>query len=148
MRDMCLEDLPTILEIDALNGAAFWTKAQFEASLYRGDWCFVSLNETGHVQGYCIGMNAVDTCELLLIGVHLDYQRQGIASSLLSELTRRAVEQGLDRILLEVRSTNTVAQVCYIRNGFKQIGCRKGYYLNKDGREDALIFERLLNVME
>ena len=44
------------------------------------------------------------------------------------------------RILLEVRASNTAAQQLYRKHGFVQIATRKNYY---GGTEDAWIMEKL-----
>lgn len=47
------------------------------------------------------------------------------------------VKEGMERMTLEVRASNTSAQRLYERLGFVTAGVRKGYY--SDNREDALI---------
>ena len=49
----------------------------------------------------------------------------------------RMVEQGMERMTLEVRTSNSPAQSLYKRLGFATAGVRKGYYA--DTQEDALI---------
>ena len=50
---------------------------------------------------------------------------------------------GIERVLLEVRPSNRAALRLYQRNGFDEIGMRKGYYPDSEGqREDALVLAR------
>lgn len=49
----------------------------------------------------------------------------------------RMAEQGMERMTLEVRVSNSRAQSLYKRLGFTTAGVRKGYYA--DTGEDALI---------
>ncbi|HET19983.1 MAG TPA: ribosomal-protein-alanine N-acetyltransferase, partial [Chromatiales bacterium] len=53
-------------------------------------------------------------------------------------------EQGLERILLEVRASNTPALGLYRSEGFCEDGVRKGYYPASGGREDAILMSRSL----
>jgi ribosomal protein S18 acetylase RimI-like enzyme len=50
-------------------------------------------------------------------------------------LTRTAVEAGVFRINLELRTHNEAARIFYARLGFDQLGIVQGYY---QGREAAL----------
>jgi ribosomal-protein-alanine N-acetyltransferase len=73
------------------------------------------------------------------VGVDPDHRRQGIATRLMLELSRRALEEGAEALTLEVRVTNTGAQELYRRFGFVPAGVRKGYYPASGENEDALI---------
>ena len=57
-----------------------------------------------------------------------------------------AQSQQLNRVFLEVRASNEVAQNLYAQWNFKQISIRKAYYHSSDRtngvREDALFFMR------
>jgi len=52
-------------------------------------------------------------------------------------LVRAARTLGADKMTLEVRVSNQVAQNLYAKFGFRPVGLRKGYY--SDNHEDALI---------
>jgi len=71
------------------------------------------------------------------VGVDPEHRRQGIATRLMLELARRALDEGAEALTLEVRVSNTGAQELYRRFGFVPAGVRKGYY--SDANEDALI---------
>jgi [ribosomal protein S18]-alanine N-acetyltransferase len=47
--------------------------------------------------------------------------------------------QELRKIFLEVRVSNAAAIALYRASGFVEIGRRRGYYQNTNGREDALL---------
>jgi len=47
-----------------------------------------------------------------------------------------------DAIFLEVRASNTAARRLYENLGFKEAGCRKGYYTNPN--EDAVLYSKIL----
>ncbi len=51
---------------------------------------------------------------------------------------------GAERVFLEVRPSNPVAQKLYASIGFNDIGRRPRYYPARDGREDALVMELVL----
>jgi ribosomal-protein-alanine N-acetyltransferase len=56
-------------------------------------------------------------------------------------LTKTAVEAGVFRINLELRTQNEAAKIFYARLGFDQLGVVQGYY---QGREAALRMSRRL----
>lgn len=65
-----------------------------------------------------------------------EYKRQGVATLMLSKAEIALKEKGVNKILLEVRRGNVVAQAFYEKSGFKVISTRKSYY---DDGEDALV---------
>ena len=64
-------------------------------------------------------------------------RRQGVASALLEELRRLAAERELAFLTLEVRASNRSAQALYAGQGYREAGCRPGYYQHP--REDAIL---------
>jgi ribosomal-protein-alanine N-acetyltransferase len=50
------------------------------------------------------------------------------------------LEDGVQKIFLEVRASNVVAQQLYQTIGFTAFGSRKNYYPTADGKEDAQLF--------
>ena len=84
-------------------------------------------------------------CEILALATDPQMQRQGVASSLLTELFGLARKSDVDTVFLEVAARNTPARQFYATQGFAQIGTRRGYYLLRDGtKDDALVLSRRL----
>ena len=79
---------------------------------------------------------------LLNIGVARQHQGKGLGARLLRHVMASAMHHGGLRMFLEVRPGNARAVDLYRQFGFRQIGRRKDYYPARDGREDALIFEK------
>ena len=79
----------------------------------------------------------VEEAHITLLMVHPRFRGQGIGGLLLCRLLNQSVNRGLERATLEVKASNQIAQSLYCQFGFKQAGCRKGYY--KKSGEDALI---------
>ena len=71
------------------------------------------------------------------IAVALDHQRQGIGGKLVGELLRRAREQRVANIFLEVRESNLAARSLYAKCGFQDGGRRRKYYSSPE--EDAVL---------
>lgn len=88
-------------------------------------------------------MLAVDTADILNIGIDPDFQRQGYATGLLNRLIEELRKRHIREILLEVRVGNKSAIQFYKKQGFKEISGRKNYYMknskNQSQREDGII---------
>lgn len=90
--------------------------------------------------GFLIAQTVADEGEILAIATDPAHQRQGVASSLLSELIRTCMQQGITRIFLDVAAQNQPARAFYAAKGFAQVGTRRGYYTLRDGtKDDALL---------
>jgi len=68
----------------------------------------------------------------------------GLGRSLLTHMLELAVEHNVTMSFLEVRPTNFSAIKLYLDMGFDEIGLRRNYYPLRMGREDALIFAKVI----
>ncbi len=78
-----------------------------------------------------------DEAHIINIAVREFYRRQGIGELLLISSINLAAELRARILTLEVRASNTAAQALYSKYGFKQVGLRRGYYI--DDKEDAIL---------
>ncbi|ERL56355.1 ribosomal protein S18-alanine N-acetyltransferase [Psychrobacter aquaticus] len=96
------------------------------------------------VIGYCLYQLVFEQAEILRIGTHPDYQRQGIASRLFTKLNSELIQGQVESLLLEVRADNVPAIALYEQQAFAVIHKRKGYYhLLDQPAVDALIMQRV-----
>ena len=79
--------------------------------------------------GYMYFFQVIDEVEIIKIGIIKPYQRSSYGSFLIEELKKLNIKS----IFLEVSSENVNAINFYIKNGFKEIGLRKGYYTSING---------------
>ncbi|GEP35916.1 ribosomal-protein-alanine acetyltransferase [Nocardioides szechwanensis] len=94
------------------------------------------------VAGYAVASVAGDIAELQRIAVRPDARRTGLASALLDEVLTLAKVGGADRLLLEVRDTNTGALAFYAARGFVEVDRRPRYY--RDGAPAVVLRRALL----
>jgi ribosomal-protein-alanine N-acetyltransferase len=92
-----------------------------------------------HAHGFLIVQMVAGEGEILALATDPDAQRQGVASSLVSELIRIATGHNVSRLLLEVASQNQPARAFYASKGFAQVGLRRGYYTLRDGTKDDAV---------
>ena len=94
------------------------------------------------VVGYCLYQMMFEQAEILRIGTHPNYQRQGIASKLFAKLNQQLQALTVESLLLEVRADNLPAIALYEQQGFETIHQRKGYYKTAHKpATDALIMQ-------
>ncbi|TKB44527.1 ribosomal protein S18-alanine N-acetyltransferase [Thalassotalea mangrovi] len=94
--------------------------------------------------GFYVADYVLDELTLMEIAVHPHWQRKGFASALLDDLFDQAGQRKIRQCFLEVRDSNTAAQLLYIKYGFEQIDRRLGYYPCNNGHEDAIIMRKTL----
>ncbi len=98
--------------------------------------------QSENIVGYCLYQVVFEQAEILRIGTHPDYQRQGIASQLFIKLNKELQDRKVESLLLEVRADNAPAIALYERQGFVVIHQRKGYYSQPNQpTTDALIMQ-------
>jgi [ribosomal protein S18]-alanine N-acetyltransferase len=128
-------DLDAVMNVmaDAFDPAfgEAWTRNQLWASLAMPGTRIVLANTEVATIGFALTRTIIDETELLMIGVHRQWQRKAVASQLLQEILRLGTTQGQRRIFLEVRSGN-IAQQFYEKIGFSEIGRRSNYYRGID----------------
>jgi [ribosomal protein S18]-alanine N-acetyltransferase len=73
-----------------------------------------------------------DEAHLLLLAVHADAGRRGIASAMLQWLEHSALIAGIGQVYLEARLTNAAARAFYARLGYREIQTVPGYYLGRE----------------
>ena len=91
--------------------------------------------ENGALLGYALFWHVVDELHLLNVAVATSAQRRGVGRALMRDLLTYAHEHAIERILLEVRSSNAPALALYESLGFERFNVRAAYYA--DG-EDAV----------
>lgn len=96
------------------------------------------------IVGYCLYQVVFEQAEILRIGTHPDYQRQGIASQVFAKLNTELMNNKVENLLLEVRADNFSAIALYEQQGLAVIHRRKGYYqMPHRPAIDALIMQHV-----
>ena len=138
IRDMTAADVNAVLAIEQAVQPYPWTLGNFNDALQAGYVARVSVKED-EIQGFMVWFPLIDEAELLNIGVAAAQQRQGVARALLADMLNAAKAQARLRVFLEVRVSNPPAIELYCQTGFAVAGCRRNYYKNANGSEDALV---------
>lgn len=128
-------------EMARLHAAAFargWTREEIEELLASPLVTAIGLKLGSQLLGLSIARNAADEGEILTITVAGEWRGMGLAGRLLRETLSLLARARARTCFLEVDAQNVAALALYRREGFKEVGRRKGYY-RQEGGGDALI---------
>lgn len=152
IREGWLADLPAVSRIESLSFDDPWPDTALGGELLADDLRLplVALvggqmdegqmdegRAAGDPVGYLMSWKVADQLHVLNIAVDPCSLRRGIATALLCEAARQALDLGMSEMTLEVRRGNDPALSFYRRHGFIKVGVREGYYAQTG--EDALI---------
>src|SRR3979490_1464620 len=112
-----------------------WTPSRVQHFISGPESSVVVARREQRIAAFAIMHFGDDVAHLNRLAVAPEHRRQGIGSQLMDWLTRTALEAGVFRINLELRTHNDAARIFYARLGFDAVGRRRSY--NKP-REAAL----------
>ena len=140
VRNAAAGDIPSLCALEEECFSSPWSAAAFEDFFANGcSVCLVALSGD-EVIGY-VGMNLIlGDGEITNLAVTEKFRRHGVASMLIDALCRT---DGVEKLLLDVRLSNTAARALYEKHGFKVDGVRKNFYSKP--REDAVLMSRVIN---
>jgi ribosomal-protein-alanine N-acetyltransferase len=118
-----------------------WTPARVQHSICGAESSVVVARRGQRVAAFAIMHFGDEVAHLSLLAVSPEHRRHGLGRQLMEWLTATAVEAGIFRINLELRTHNRQAQLFYESLGFGTQGVIQGYY---QGREAALRMSRRL----
>ena len=135
---MHIDDLEYIYKLELESYSFPWTKEILrDCILYKYDSYSVFIDDT--LVGYIISKISFPETHILNLTVDINYRNNGIGQALIELTINDARIRNSQDIILEVRSSNFIAQALYSKLGFEKIGIRKGYYDSENGREDAFV---------
>lgn len=132
--------LPAVLELDQICFGGLWTIEGYQREIDSPNSELIAIVLDQTLIGYGCFWAIVDEAHITIIGVHPDYQHQGLGKLILLALLDRACQRQMKHATLEVRISNQSAIFLYEKFQFKVAGQRKNYYA--DTGENALILWR------
>lgn len=127
-REMLVEDLDQVMEIENDLISPPWTREGFFTFLLKDENMFFVVEEKGQILGYCSMQTVLDEGDILNVAVTRDRQKEGIGYFLVDSMLMLVAARGIHIVHLEVRESNGSARRLYQRLGFKEDGFRKNYY--------------------
>lgn len=116
-----------------------WNEATMrQLLLMPGAFGFIAQKKTTPV-GFIVCSSAADEAEIMSIAVLQEARGDGVGDALIRQAFSYAQQRKISAFFLEVADENDHARRLYERNGFKAVGCRKGYYDLGEDKADALV---------
>ena len=141
VREMSPHDLEAILAIERQAYEFPWNRNVFE-TCFRAGYEASVMELDGVIIGYAVMLVAAREGHVLNFCIAADFRRRGYGLLLLKTILGHARQLGVEQFIIEVRPSNRAALSLYKKEGFQEVGLRKGYYPTRDKqREDALIFQ-------
>ena len=137
IRSAELSDVPAALNIaQQASAASQWTAEQYRTLISQG--VMLVAERENKILGFIAAQTHAESWEIENVVVGKEYLRQGIASLLLREIMKRALEGKAWEVILEVRESNHPARSLYEKMGFHRQGTRPAYYQNPS--EAAILY--------
>ena len=144
-------DLEAVLQIERASFHTPWSRQAFVHELERnrvaGLWVARGARpgegDAVGVVGYLCLWAVADEVHVTNLAIHPAWRGEGVGRLLLGTLLAYHRGQGARRAFLEVRPGNAEARRLYEGLGFREVGRRRGYYV--DTGEDALLLEAHLD---
>ncbi|VAW35552.1 hypothetical protein MNBD_GAMMA01-1262 [hydrothermal vent metagenome] len=144
---MQISDLNDVLQLEIDNYAVPWSKGVMQDCIKAGYQCIV-VKQDSIIIGYAFLMTAYDESHLLNMCINHSFQGQGLGRRLLKYLENICIYSNSKVFVLEVRESHSVAQRLYKSFGFTQVGLRKNYYKCLNGKENAIVMTKQLQVSQ
>lgn len=135
IRPMTEDDLDVVVELEAAQQPAPWTRQMFTDELTREDRVYLVAEEPGAIVAFAGVMIIGDESHVTNLLVDETRRRRGIGRLLMRDLVEASVAAGARHLTLEVRKENEEARAFYSGLGLAPVGVRPRYY----GDDDALI---------
>ena len=147
IQPISVDEIESILILDRLCFGGLWSIDSYRRELTNDNSHFIGVSvakslepELNGLIGFGCFWAILDEAHITLLGIHPQYQRQGLGKLLLIALLDKARTIEMARSTLEVRASNQGAIDLYEKYGFQTVGRRKKYYQDND--EDGVIMWR------
>ena len=128
IRPMERADVNRVHEIECTCFRSPWSKLALAGELRNDVAHYLVMEADGVICGYGGMWLLFEEAHVTNVAIMPDYRGQGRGKRLMIAMMRHAVKRGAEKMTLEVRESNMVAQKLYAGLGFEQNGFRPGYY--------------------
>lgn len=130
VRSMKESDVEAVSRLEKLYFTDAWSEKSILETLKQPHAFILVAEEDDELIGYCIVYLAMDEAEIARIAVDASKRKRGVGQELLRATCRTGIQQGVERLLLDVRESNEAALNLYRSFGFAEDGIRKNFYEN------------------
>ena len=141
-RNMTEQDIEKVAELEKHVFSDAWTSQGIHETFCQNQ-AFVTVAEfDGKIVGYCIVYYVMEEGEIARIAVDETMRRQGVGRGLLDYVSGYCKTKNVERLLLDVRESNTSARAFYEQYGFAVDGVRNNFY--EQPKENAVLMSKNL----
>lgn len=140
IRKMKEADIPEIARLEKEIFSDSWSEKAIKETFDQQQTLVLVAYEDKQLIGYLILYFVLEEGEIARIAVISDHRRQGVGARLLLELEDLCEDNGITKLLLDVRESNKAAISFYTSYGFVQDGIRRNFYT--DPQEDGILMSR------
>tara|TARA_Y100000389_G_C17086160_1_gene328989 strand:+ start:67 stop:531 length:465 start_codon:yes stop_codon:yes gene_type:complete len=142
--DAKLSDLDNIFKVESNSYDNPWTIGILRDCIVN-HYDFYKAEYNNNLIGYIIAKISMYETHILNLTISEDYRHRGVATELLEMIFSKCYIMNSLNIFLETRVNNTPAIKLYEKHNFRRISIRKNYYQTSDGKQDAIIFKKVLS---
>ncbi len=139
IRWMIRRDMTSVLNIEDKSFEYPWSEEEFVRCLRQRNCIGMVAEHEEDVVGFMIYELHKNRLHLLNFAVAPDYRRKGVGRAMIEKLASKLSLDRRNRIMLEVRETNLVAQLFFRQLGFKAVSVLREFY--EDTPEDAYLMQ-------
>lgn len=118
-----------------------WRVSDLEKAFTSNNHLLLGIFQKNQLIGMIHGSFLFNEGEILSIALTKKYQHQGLGTKLLEYFLAEIKKLGVDKVFLEVRTSNLSAKKLYEKNQFKKISQRKNYYHHPQETADIYLLE-------
>lgn len=138
IRMMELEDIEQVMAIDKASFPTPWPEEIFKQEIRDNEFAFYYvLEHKGKIIGYAGTWMILGDAQVTNIALLPEMRGKKLGERLFKHVLSQAMMIGMERLSLEVRVSNVIAQKMYRKFGLVPGGVRKNYY--SDNNEDAIV---------
>jgi len=140
IRWMIRADMPSVLAVEKQAFPNAWTEDDFIRCLRMRNCIGMVCEIDEAIVGYMIYEFHKNRLHLLNFAVATEHKGTGVGTAMLAKIQQKLSPERRNRIMLEIRETNLVAQLFFKRRGFRAVSVLKDFYDDVPG-EDAYLFQ-------
>jgi len=137
IRPMTRQDVPRVHEIECTCFRSPWSKLALLGELKNDVAYYLVMEVDGVICGYGGMWLLFEEAHVTNVAIMPEYRQKGRGRMLMLTMMAHAIKRGAEKMTLEVREGNAVAQQLYATLDFEQNGFRPRYY--SDTGEGALL---------
>ena len=142
IRRMRESDLADVADLEQNIFTDAWSARSIKETYEQRQTLLLVAYEDKELIGYVILYYVLEEGEIARIAVKREKRRQGVGARMLLELEELCEDNGITKLMLDVRESNENAVSFYRGYGFQEDGIRQNFYT--DPAEDGILMSRRL----